>query len=192
MLLSPGRPVLNRLATESTLYPHETAKSLQNAMTASATETTGEDASERVPPPPARLNRLAAAVPPVAEPATVPALRDFLSTEDHRLRDLLAFGMAAEAGKPLGPDGVADARRKAEAELEAHAFRTLHNQLEAIRREAAAEQATRMARPMSLGRAVLANVVALLLVGAAGFVALTLDPELPARLAGLLAQLKGS
>jgi hypothetical protein len=160
-------------------------------MTASATETTGDDAAERVPPTPARLNRLASAITAAPEPPA-PAPRDFLTTEDNRLRDLLAFGMTAADARPLGPDGVEGARRKAEAELEAHAFRTLHNRVEAIRREAAAEQAARMARPMTFGRAVLANIVALLVVGAAAFVALTLDPEIPARLAAQLAQFKGS
>jgi hypothetical protein len=162
-------------------------------MTASATETTGDDAAERVPAAPARLNRLASAVPVAQEAAPGPVLRDFLTTEDNRLRDLLAFGMTVEAAKPLGPDGVDGARRKAAAELEAHAFRTLHNQVEAIRREAAAEQAARMARPMTFGRVVLGNIAALLIVGALAAIAVALDPDLPARLSGQIAQLaKGS
>jgi hypothetical protein len=183
-------PVLNRLATESTLHHVRRQKSLLIAMTASATETTGDDAAERVPAAPTRLNRLASAV--TAAPEPMPAPRDFLTTEDNRLRDLLAFGMTAADAKPLGPDGVDGARRKAEAELEAHAFRTLHNRVEAIRREAAAEQAARMARPMTFGRAVLANLVAVLIAGAAAFVAVALDPEIPSRLAAQLAQFKGS
>lgn len=157
-------------------------------MTASASETTGNDAAERPPAAPARLNRLAAAVVPAPEAAPGPLLRDFLSTDDNKLRDLLAFAMTVESGRPLGPDGVDGARRKAEADLEALAFRTLHNQVESIRLEAAAEQATRMARPMSFTRAVLANLVALLIVGAVAAVALALDPDMPARLASQIAQ----
>jgi hypothetical protein len=158
-------------------------------MTASATQTTSDDAAGRMPAPPARLNRLATAVPAAApEAPALPPLSDFLGTEDHRLRDLLAYGSTVEAGR-LGPDGIEGARRKAEADLQAHAFRTLHNQVETIRLEAAAEQASRMARPMSFARAVLANIVALVIVAALAGAAVALDPDLPARLAAGIAQI---
>jgi hypothetical protein len=105
--------------------------------------------------------------PPPNRPPETPqpniALNDFLSESDVRLRDLLAFGMAVEAGRPLGPDGVAGLRRKAEAELEAHAFRLLHNQAETIRRQAMDDQLARLPRGLSFSGVVAANLAALVL-----------------------------
>jgi hypothetical protein len=165
-------------------------------MTASATETTGNAEAERPAPAPARLNRLAGGTGPVGvtglDPAPdLPSLRDFLATEDTRLRDLLAFGMAVQAGRPLGPDGVEGLRRTAEADLHAHAFRLLHNQVEEIRRQAVAEQLDRTPRPLGFSGAVLANLLGLALAGLMAGLALALDPTIPSRLAQMLARLAG-
>ncbi len=90
-------------------------------------------------------------------------LQDFLSESDHRLRDLLAYGMAAEAGHTLPREGVDGLRRAADAELEAHAFRLMHNQAEAIRRQAMDEQLARLPRGLSFTGVVAANLVAVAL-----------------------------
>ncbi|PWS36673.1 hypothetical protein DFH01_16180 [Falsiroseomonas bella] len=167
-------------------------------MTASATETSGDTEAERPAPGPApgRINRLAGATGPVGVPGPdpasgLPSLRDFLGAEESRLRDLLAFGMAVQAGKPPGPDGVESLRRKAEADLHAYAFRLLHNQVEEIRRQAVAEQLDRFPRPLGFPGAVLANLAALALGAALVAVTLALDPTIPSRLAELLARLSG-
>jgi hypothetical protein len=111
-----------------------------------------------------RLERPAASAPSPA--ASLPDLPDFLAGSETRLRDLLAFGMAVEAGKPLPPDGVETMRRKADAELQGHAFRILHNRVEAIRREAMDEQLARTPKGVGFSAAVVANIVALLLAAA--------------------------
>ncbi|WP_372617782.1 hypothetical protein [Falsiroseomonas sp.] len=105
------------------------------------------------------------------------------------MRDLLAFAMAVEAGRPLGNDGVEVLRRRADAELEAYAFRVLHNQVEAIRLEAVKEQLGRVRRGLSFRGALLANLFALAIAGAAVLVASRLDPQIFTRLADQLAQL---
>jgi len=117
------------------------------------------------------------------------ALEDFLSGSDARLRDLLAFGMAAETGRPLGPDGVAGLRRQAEAELEAYAFRLLHNQAETIRRQAMDEQIARLPRGISFSGAVAANLAALVLGGVLLIFAWLVAPDFFAELSAQLAQL---
>lgn len=131
--------------------------------------------AERAPPPTGKAEGGAivhsivpAAAPERPEPAAPPApqLADFLGGEDTRLRDLLAFGMAAQAGGPLGPEAVPALRRKADAELQAHAFRLLHNQVETIRRQAVDEQLARGPRGLSFNQAVAANLAALVLAGA--------------------------
>jgi hypothetical protein len=101
-------------------------------------------------------------------PRPVPAgqafgVKDFLSGEDTRLRDLLAFGMAVEAGRLSGPEGIAELRRKADADLEAHAFRVLHNQAETIRRQALDEQLARMPRGQSFLGVVFATMAGITL-----------------------------
>lgn len=122
-----------------------------------------------------------------------PALADFRTGPETRLRDLLAFAMAVEAGRPLGPDGPEGLRRHAEAELQGHALRVLHNQVETIRQQAMAEQLARIGRGMSFGRAVLANLLALALAGGAVMLATGAGAgalaELFHRIAGLAAQL---
>lgn len=117
--------------------------------------------------------------------ALAPGLHEFLSGSDHRLRDLLAYGMAVEANRPLSREGVEELRRAAEAELDAHAFRTLHNQAEAIRRQAADEQLARLPRGLSFTGVVAANLVAVALGVALLLLALLVAP---AQMAGLLEQ----
>ncbi|WP_304807154.1 hypothetical protein [Falsiroseomonas sp.] len=116
------------------------------------------------------------AVPPVTL-ATLPApcLEDFLTDRpDDRLRDLLAFALAVEAARPMEPEAL---RGKAEAELQAHAFRTLHNQAEAIRLEAARDQIARLPRGPGLLKLVLANLLAIALAAGAAY-AIWLRPDL--------------
>ena len=125
-----------------------------------------------------------------AAPADL-SLPDFVGGAETRLRDLLAFGMAVEAGRPAGPDGVEALRRKAEAELEAHAFRVLHNQVEAIRRQAVDEHLGKARRGLSFLGAVLANLIALGLVAAALLAAggdVPVLGQLADRIAQMLAQ----
>ncbi|MBU8546707.1 MULTISPECIES: hypothetical protein [Roseomonadaceae] len=103
---------------------------------------------------------------PVLVPEGAPCLEDFLSGRpDDRLRDLLAFALAVEAGPPMDRAAL---QARAEAELEALAFRRLHNQVETIRLEAAREQILRLRGP-GLPRLILGNLIALGLV--AGVVA---------------------
>lgn len=118
-----------------------------------------------------------------------PSLAEFQAGEETRLRDLLAFAMAVEAGRPLGNDGVAVLRRRADADLEAYAFRVLHNQVETIRLDAMKEQLGRVRRGLSFWGALLANLLALAIAGAAVLVASRLDPQIFTRLADQLAQL---
>jgi hypothetical protein len=117
------------------------------------------------------------------EPA-LPGTAAFLSGAETRLRDLLAFALAAEGGKPVGPGDVAALRQKAEAELEAYAFRTLHNRVEAIRLEAMQEQVARLRGGPGLIRLVFANLVALLIAAGLGFAAWRYQADLLALLNG--------
>lgn len=112
--------------------------------------------------PGAAARPVPAAVP---DPAAGPSLAAFRSGgADHRLRDLLAFAMATEAGRPLPADGVETLRRQADAELEAYAFRTLHNRVEAIRREAMDEQVARLRPTTGFLGLLLANLLATCIV----------------------------
>lgn len=131
---------------------------------------------------------------PVAQPRPMSApqsfgLSDFVAGDDTRLRDLLAFGMAVEAGRVPGPDGIPDLRRKADAELEAHAFRVLHNQAEQIRRQAVDDQLARMPRGLSFIGAALASAVGIVLFLAALAILWLAAPTLVAELPDYLAQL---
>jgi hypothetical protein len=71
--------------------------------------------------------------------------------------------MAVDAGRMPGPDGITDFRRKADADLEAYAFRVLHNQAEQIRRQAVDDHIARMPRGLSFIGAALATAVGILL-----------------------------
>lgn len=141
------------------------------------------------PPATATISPIGKAVPlPAGDPPPI-AMQDFLAGPETRLRDLLAFGMAAEAGRALGPDGVETLRKRAEAELEAHAFRVLHNQVEAIRRDAAQEAAGRLRRGLSFTGAVAANMIGVALVLGLALLAWNMDPRAFAPLADSFAQL---
>jgi hypothetical protein len=103
-----------------------------------------------------------------------------------RVVDLLAFAIATESGHPLTPDGVEQSRQAAQTALSDHAFRYLHNSIDQIRREAAAEQLAKLPRPPGFGAILLANLVALAIAG--GLAAwLALHPATLAGLAGFLA-----
>lgn len=136
-------------------------------MAGSQSDTVAPPASPQpAPPGGAGVTRLerpgTVASPPASEPA-LPSLPDFLTGSEARLRDLLAFGMAVEAGRPVTEEGVETLRRKAEAELQAHAFRVLHNRVETIRREAMDEQLARAPRGATFSQAVVANLLAMVL-----------------------------
>lgn len=160
-------------------------------MTATAPLSSSDTAEPAAAPP-------AGAVRPAPPPPPAPGvtLRDFLAGPETRMRDLLAFGLAVEAGRPPGPEAIETLRRQAEADLQSHAFRLLHNQVETIRREAMEEQMARTrAASLGFGGAVAANLLALVLVG--GFVLLGASLDLGGmdlspvtdRLAQLLAQI---
>jgi hypothetical protein len=105
---------------------------------------------------------------------------------EDRVLDLLAFALATEGNHPLTPEGLDQSRQAAGAALSAHAFRYLHNSIDQIRREAAAEQLAKLPRPPGFGAILLANLVALAIAGGlAGWLAL--HPATLAGLAGLLA-----
>jgi len=105
--------------------------------------------------------------------------------EDH-LVDLVAFAMAAEGNHPTTPDGIEQSRQAAQKILSEHAFRYLHNSIDQIRREAAAEQLARQPRPPGFGAMLLANLVALAIAGL-GIGWLVLNPATLAGLTGFLA-----
>lgn len=104
---------------------------------------------------------------------------------EDRVLDLLAFAIATEASDPTTPEAVEQSRQAAQTALSEYAFRYLHNTIEQIRREAAAEQLAKLPRPPGFGAILLANLVALAIAGAvAGWLAL--HPSTLAGLAGLL------
>ncbi|RAI57272.1 hypothetical protein [Roseicella frigidaeris] len=124
---------------------------------------------------------------PVPAPTTadIAAFRSGRGPEDHVV-DLLAFALGAEAGGPVTPEEVGRLRQRAEAVLSEHSFRYLHNSIEEIRREAAAEQLARLPRPPGFRTMVLANLLALFLFGIVA-AWLALHPATLAGLAGLQA-----
>jgi hypothetical protein len=127
---------------------------------------------------------------PAATPPPGPVIGAFLAGEETRLRDLLAFGMAAEAGR-VGPDGIEGLRRKAEAELHAHAFRHLHNEVERIRREAMDEERGRAPRAGGFLGQVLANLAALAALALLLIILQAASPGLLSGLAQAIARLFG-
>ena len=131
---------------------------------------------ETLRPSPAQLPAQAGVTP--ADPAA-------FRTED-RLTGLLAFALAAERQEEASPETIARSQREAEAALCDHALRYLHNNIERLRQEAVAEQIGRLRHPPGFLRLVAANLVALVIVAAAGGW-LALHPATLAGLAGLLA-----
>jgi len=105
---------------------------------------------------------------------------------EERILGLLAFAIATEAGHPLTAEGVEQSRQVAGSALSDHAFRYLHNSIDEIRREAAAEQLAKLPRPPGFGTILLANLVALAIAGGLA-TWLALHPATLAGLAGLLA-----
>lgn len=104
---------------------------------------------------------------------------------EDRILDLLAFAIATESAHPSTAAGIEQSRQAAQTALSDHAFRYLHNSIDQIRREAAAEQLAKLPRPAGFGTILLANLVALAIVGAAA-AWLALHPATLAGLAGLL------
>lgn len=97
-------------------------------------------------------------------PAALPSLSAFASANpDQRLRDLLAFAMAVEKAQPVTREGIEDLYRQAEQELHKDAFRTLHNRVEEIRREAMEEERARTRRPAGFLKLILAALIGSLL-----------------------------
>lgn len=112
------------------------------------------------------------------------AFRASQAGPEDKLIGQVAFAMAAEAGTPpRDAEAIQVLRDQATAALSDFAFRYLHNRVEEIRKEAAAEATTSVARGPGFLRLVLANLVALGLGGAALY-ALVGDPHLLARLTG--------
>lgn len=116
--------------------------------------------------------------PDAAPPDAGPSLAAFLrgGGPESRLRDLLAFGLAAEAGRPPGAGGVKALQDKAEAELAAHAIRLVHNQIETIRLQAVRDHISRMPRGLSFPRLVMANLVAFAILAVLALAATAIDP----------------
>ncbi|MBK1657590.1 hypothetical protein [Paracraurococcus ruber] len=125
-----------------------------------------------------------AASHPVIADRDLPAFRAGQPAEA-RLRDLLAFALAAETRQPPTPETIEKLRQEASAALGDHAFRYLHNAVDQIRREAVAEHLGKLRPPPGFGRLVLANLAALAIAALAA-VALAGHPATLAGLAGLL------
>lgn len=117
---------------------------------------------------------------PASAATELPKLDEFLTGRpEERLTDLLAYALAVEAGS--GQGGAERFRLRAAAELADHAARTMHNRIEEIRREAVSEHLGSLRRPLGLFGAVLANLLALAVAGAAA-AWLSGQPALLARL----------
>jgi hypothetical protein len=85
---------------------------------------------------------------------------------EDRLIAQVAFALAAERGltEPPNAEAAEAMRGQAIGALSDFAFRYLHNRADEIRQDAAAEAAAKAGRPITFGRLVLANLVALALV----------------------------
>ena len=167
----PPRPGAPPAATPGPVRPAEPARPALSGRPGGGPEAGSSASGGSVTPIPlteAAQARPGVAARPTPVPAPTPAgpsLAAFRSGgADHRLRDLLAFAMATEAGRPLPADGVEALRRQADAELEAYAFRTLHNRVEAIRREAMDEQVARLRPTTGFFGLLLANLLATCIV----------------------------
>ena len=116
-----------------------------------------------------------------AEQAPPPGPAAFLTGRpEDRVRDLLAFAMAADAGSADNERAIEGYRRKADAELTAHAMTILQTRVQEIRRDAAAQAMARAGRPVGFGLVFLAALLAAAVVGGAGAWLLAgLAPPLP-------------
>jgi len=128
--------------------------------TAAAVESRSSDGASAAPAGPRPVP--AAQARPTPAPLGV-GLQDFLTSGETRLRDLLAFGLAVEAGRMPTSDGIVALHRKAEAELEAHAFRVMHNQAEQIRRQAVDDHIARAPKGLTVVGATFATMVGITL-----------------------------
>ena len=123
-------------------------------------------------------------VPPGASFPGPAAFRTSQPGPEDRLIAQVAFALAAEAGTPpRDAEAMQALHDQATAALSDFAFRYLHNRVDEIRKEAAAEATTGAARGPGFLRLVLANLVALGLWGAALY-ALAGNTHLLARLTG--------
>jgi hypothetical protein len=165
----------NMSDSETRAAPQVPAEAADEAAPAPAAPAVAARAEPR-PAPPAALP----AAQPLPAPAATPnaptpgpwptPLLDpaaFRSDDpEMRLRDMLAFAMAADSGG-AAPD-ITGLRQKAEGELNAFAFRLLHNRVDEIRREAMQEQIAGMRPTLSFATLVAANAVALVAAGLIG------------------------
>lgn len=104
-----------------------------------------------------------------AEQAPPPGPGAFLTGRaEDRVRDLLAFAMATDAGAPADQRAIEGYRRKADAELTAHAMTILQTRVQEIRRDAAAQAMARAGRPVGFWLVFLAALLAAVLVAATG------------------------
>jgi hypothetical protein len=103
-----------------------------------------------------------------------------------RLTGLVAFALATERQAGSDPETIARLRQEAEVALTDHAFRTLHNNVERLQRDAVMQHLAHLPRPPGLFRLVTANLLALVLA-AAGAGWLALHPQTLAGITGLLA-----
>ncbi len=94
-----------------------------------------------------------------------PDLSAFGAEGPGRLAGLLAYALAVESGAPATPEEIARLRARAEAELDAHAVKALHNRIQEIRAEAVIEHLAHLPRPLGFLGAFGASLLALL-VGA--------------------------
>lgn len=139
------------------------------------------------PAPAAAAPSGAAAPRPVPPGASFPGPAAFRASQpgpEDKLIAQVAFAMAAEGGTPpRDAEAIQVLRNQATTALSEFAFRYLHNRVDEIRKEAAAEATTGAARGPGFLRLVLANLVALGLWGAALY-ALAGNTHLLARLTG--------
>ena len=141
----------------------------------SATQSQPESVAPAAPAPQAQPAQPAQAQPaapprPTAPPRKPPGgvLAPWMAgrPKDERLVNLLAFAMATETGGlVLTPDLVVKLREEAHAELATYTIRNLHNRVEEIRQQAIMDHVGRLKRPPGFIKLVLANMVALVLVG---------------------------
>jgi hypothetical protein len=106
---------------------------------------------------------------PAGTDGTVPRLADHLTgRREDELVDLLGFALHARAHAAGDPEQTPQTcRTAATAMFHDAAYRYLHNRVAEIRSEALSEHAARTRRPPGLGKLVLANILALLIVGGA-------------------------
>ncbi len=107
---------------------------------------------------------------PAETDEAAPRLADHLTgRHEDELVDLLGFALHARA-HDAGDTGQTPQTCRVQATAMFHdaAYRYLHNRVVEIRNEALSEHAARIRRPPGLAKLVLANVLALLIVGAAG------------------------